>query len=102
MLLLMVWNVLTFWPKQHTKVDIPYTEFLSQVRSDNVTSVQISGDEIAGTFAKPIEWPRPERGSPGHAQAAEAPAPPAKAPSTSEKAQAKSQSSNPPPPSGLR
>jgi cell division protease FtsH len=56
-LILMIWNVMTFWPKGQSKVEIPYTTFLAQVRDNNVTMVRISGDEITGSFAKGIQWP---------------------------------------------
>src|SRR5712691_7857062 len=56
---LLVWNIMTFWPRAHPReVDIPYTAFLAQVRADNVTKVQISGDKIIGSFVKPFLWPQ--------------------------------------------
>ncbi len=54
---LLAWNVLSFWPKSHPEVTIPYTTFLAQVRADNVAKVHIDGDEITGLFVKPILWP---------------------------------------------
>ncbi len=57
MLALMIWNIMTFWPKEHPEVEIPYTTFLAQVRADNVSKVQISGDEIKGSFVKAFQWP---------------------------------------------
>jgi len=56
---LLAWNVLSFWPKSHPEVTIPYTTFLAQVRADNVAKVHIEGDTIAGSFVKPILWPPP-------------------------------------------
>ncbi|MGD8517871.1 MAG: ATP-dependent zinc metalloprotease FtsH, partial [Anaerolineae bacterium] len=38
---------------------IPYSTFVEQVRGGNVKSVHISGDEITGTFATALAWPRP-------------------------------------------
>ncbi len=56
---LLIWNVMTFWPRTHPKVvDIPYTTFLAQIRADNVAKVKISGDNIAGSFVKPFIWPQ--------------------------------------------
>jgi cell division protease FtsH len=56
---LLIWNIITFWPRTHPRVvDIPYTVFLSQVRADNVSKVQISGDKITGSFIKPFLWPQ--------------------------------------------
>ncbi len=54
---LMAWNVVTFWPKTNPEVTLPYTTFLDQVRSDNVAKVQVTGDEITGTFIKAFRWP---------------------------------------------
>ncbi len=59
MLALMAWNVLTFWPKAHPETEIPYTTFLAQIRADNVSKVRITGDEITGSFVKPVTWPPP-------------------------------------------
>jgi cell division protease FtsH len=56
---LIVWNIFAFLPASQPEVTIPYTAFLAQVRANNVTQVQISGDEITGTFVKPILWPQP-------------------------------------------
>lgn len=56
---LLIWNIMTFWPRTHPRVvDIPYTVFLGQVRSDNVSKVQISTDKITGSFVKPFLWPQ--------------------------------------------
>ncbi len=56
---LMIWNVLTFLAGGTSQADIPYTTFIDQVRSGNVTSVQIQGNQITGSFAKPLTWPPP-------------------------------------------
>lgn len=56
---LLVWNIMTFWPRTHLRVaDIPYSAFLAQVRVDNVSKIQISGDKITGSFVKPFLWPQ--------------------------------------------
>ena len=56
---LLIWNIMTFWPRTHPReVDIPYTAFLAQVRTDNVAKVRISGDKIIGSFVKPFLWPQ--------------------------------------------
>jgi cell division protease FtsH len=68
MLVLLAWNFLTFWPKSHPEVEIPYTTFLAQVREDNVRDVLISGDEIKGSFQKPFEWPAASQKSPQPAE----------------------------------
>jgi hypothetical protein len=57
MIILIIWNVLAFWPKQNLRVRLPYNAFLAQVRTGNVAEVSLSEDEIAGTFRNPVEWP---------------------------------------------
>jgi len=57
---LLIWNLVSLWPRAHPEVDIPYSTFLAQVRADNVSKVHIVGDGITGTFVKPFLWPRPE------------------------------------------
>ncbi|MGH7928933.1 MAG: ATP-dependent metallopeptidase FtsH/Yme1/Tma family protein, partial [Candidatus Binatia bacterium] len=57
-IILIVWNVIALWPKAHTDVSIPYTAFLAQVRTSNVAKVHIVGDQIIGSFEKPVPWPR--------------------------------------------
>ncbi len=56
----MVWNILAFWPKSRPEADIPYSVFLSQIQASNVANVHIVGDQITGSFVKPIVWPKPE------------------------------------------
>jgi cell division protease FtsH len=56
-LVLIVWNIVALWPKTHPEVNIPYSAFLAQVRASNVAKIHIIGDEITGSFVKPIAWP---------------------------------------------
>jgi len=56
---LMAWNIWTLWPTSRPEVNLPYSAFLEQVRTGNVTGVQISGSEITGKFAQPVTWPEP-------------------------------------------
>jgi cell division protease FtsH len=56
---LLIWNIVSFWPKITPQVEIPYTTFLNQIHQDNVAKVQIVGAEITGSFVKPIVWPQP-------------------------------------------
>jgi cell division protease FtsH len=49
--------MLRLWPTARAEVDIPYTAFLAQVRADNIASIHIAGDQITGTFVKPLLWP---------------------------------------------
>ncbi len=55
---LVVWNIISYWPKTSSEAAIPYTTFLDQVRSDNVAKIHIAGDQITGSFVKPFEWPK--------------------------------------------
>jgi cell division protease FtsH len=61
LIVLAVWNIIVLWPKGHSSVDIPYTAFVAQVRSGNVAKVHIAGDEITGSFVKPLVWPEPSQ-----------------------------------------
>ena len=69
MIVLTAWNVLTFWPRQPVKVNLPYNVFITQIESSNVKDVQIADDVIKGTFVKPIAWsPPPGEQNPQGAQ----------------------------------
>lgn len=54
---LLIWNILSFLPKSRPEVSIPYSVFLQQVSSGNVTSVHIMGSEITGKFVNAIPDP---------------------------------------------
>ena len=58
MIAVVVWNVVSLWPKTRAEVSIPYSTFVDQVRGDNVTSVLMERDTITGAFAKPLPWPQ--------------------------------------------
>lgn len=58
MVLLVVWNVFTF-PRPADQVTIPYSTLLAQVRSGNVTSVHVTGDDVSGEFRRPFAPPSP-------------------------------------------
>ncbi|MDR1310294.1 MAG: ATP-dependent zinc metalloprotease FtsH [Burkholderiaceae bacterium] len=47
--------VRTFYPDFHGSEQIAYSDFLQQLRADNVREVQITGDQIQGIFHKPVE-----------------------------------------------
>src|SRR5512136_849011 len=73
MVAILIWNVLTFWPNRQQEVSLPYSAFLDQVRAGNVSSVQITGDQISGQLAQAITWPQPTPGpTPSGAPAAAA------------------------------
>jgi cell division protease FtsH len=57
LLAIAAWNLLAFWPSAAPEVTIPYSAFVSQIRSGNVSQVEIAGDEITGTLIQPITWP---------------------------------------------
>jgi cell division protease FtsH len=56
--LALLWNVWLFWPRGAPSVSIPYSSLLVQVRANNVKEVSITGDQIGGTFAKPVTAPQ--------------------------------------------
>jgi cell division protease FtsH len=57
-LFLLLWNVFTF-PRPVTRVTIPYSTLLAQIRAGNVTSVHVTGDDVTGTFRRPFTPPSP-------------------------------------------
>ena len=93
---LVAWNVLSFWPKSHPEVTIPYTTFLAQVRANNVAKVHIEGDTIAGSFVKPMLWPPPDARPDASPQSQTPPAAPSQ-PQSSPQAQSPAPSTSPAP-----
>lgn len=62
---LLIWNIIAFWRPANPTADIPYTAFLDQVQADNVAKINLTGDEISGTFVQPVIWPTQEsKGTP--------------------------------------
>jgi cell division protease FtsH len=94
---LLIWNVFTLWPHETRRVDIPYSTFLDQIRSGNVTKVHIVGDGITGAFVKPLLWPPATAAAQPSPAANESPEPnpPAEAKPPAETKRARPQ---PPPP----
>ena len=43
LLILLAWNVWLFRPQSQSEADIPYSLFVTEVRSGNVAQVRISG-----------------------------------------------------------
>jgi cell division protease FtsH len=72
---LMLWNVISLWPRARPAVTLPYTAFLAQVRADNVARVRLAGADISGDFIKPVRWPESTPSTPSSTP------PPAEAPS---------------------
>jgi len=56
---LFVWNVLSFLPKSKPEINIPYSQFISQVNAGNIANIQVSGSEITGKFVNPFPGPLP-------------------------------------------
>jgi cell division protease FtsH len=54
---LIIWNAVNLLPRSQSRVTIPYTEFIDQLKIDNIEEVNIDGDKIAGTFIEPVTWP---------------------------------------------
>ena len=63
LLALLGWNVWVFLFRPGGQLELPYSEFLAQVRAGNVVKVHIVGDAIEGEFAQPVAWPKPEPGA---------------------------------------
>lgn len=57
MLGLLIWNIISYFPRSRPEAQIPYTTFIDQVKAGNVTDVQISGDQITGDFTSSFLWP---------------------------------------------
>jgi cell division protease FtsH len=55
--ILVGWNLFLFLPSGPSSAAIPYSEFVSQVRSGNVASVDFAGQELTGSFVQPVLWP---------------------------------------------
>ena len=56
LLLLLAWNFTSYWPSTKSSASIPYSTFVAQVQAGNVAQVKITGNDISGTFVKPILW----------------------------------------------
>jgi cell division protease FtsH len=54
---LTIWNVMTYFAVTSPSAEIPYSTFIEQVKSGNISAVTIRGNEITGTFVKSILWP---------------------------------------------
>jgi len=90
LVLLVLWNIWAFVPREHTEVTLPYSEFIAQLSAGNISRVSIVGEAIQGTLLHAIRWPPPAppapaasgKPRPAAAKAAEPPASAAKAPPT--------------------
>ncbi len=55
--ILLLWNGFAFWPKAPSQASITYSQFIEQLKTDNVKTVFIDGDKITGAFEAPVFWP---------------------------------------------
>jgi cell division protease FtsH len=58
-IILLIWNILSFLPKSRPEINIPYSQFISQVNAGNIASIQVSGSEITGKFVNSFPGPVP-------------------------------------------
>ena len=59
LIILLIWNIFVFWPmlgNEPISAEVPYSLFVQQVQDGNVAKVEIEGDQIRGTFKKPVDW----------------------------------------------
>jgi cell division protease FtsH len=55
--ILLAWNVLIFLPLGSQAVNLPYSDFVAQVRQGNVAEVEFSSQTISGRFQSAVTWP---------------------------------------------
>jgi cell division protease FtsH len=55
---LMIWNIVTYLKSAPAQVEIPYSTFIDQVQSGNISMVTITGNEITGNLITPLTWPQ--------------------------------------------
>lgn len=58
LLVLLIWNGFSLWPKSSSEVEVPYTILLEQLKANNIEKVGIDGEKIGGTFISPFLWPK--------------------------------------------
>ncbi len=56
-LVMLAWNVYAILPRSRPEVTLPYSAFQEQVKANNVSSVNIAGSQITGSFIAPLLWP---------------------------------------------
>jgi cell division protease FtsH len=78
---LLLWNAfLIFAPMSAPSVAIPYSDFLTQAKANNVAQVTLSGQAVNGTFRKATQFPVASPSSAPAASPAASPAPAAASP----------------------
>jgi cell division protease FtsH len=58
-IILLIWNIMSFLPKSRPEINIPYSQFISQVKAGNIANIQVSGSEITGKFVNSFPGPLP-------------------------------------------
>ena len=58
---ILVWNLWMLMPRGSNQAQLPYSDFVQQVQSGNVASVDINGSQITGKFVQPINWSDPNQ-----------------------------------------
>ena len=51
-------NLFVYAPRAEPRVDIPYSEFMDQLRAGNVANVELRDQEVSGEFKSQITWPK--------------------------------------------
>ncbi len=59
LVVLTIWNAILFVPLAATSAQIPYSEFVAQAKSGNVTQVTFHGQTVSGSFRRAVVWPQP-------------------------------------------
>ncbi|MCA9988263.1 MAG: ATP-dependent zinc metalloprotease FtsH [Anaerolineales bacterium] len=54
---LLCWTLWAIWPQGTAAVELPYSAFLGQVEDANVAAVTVIGNQIQGSFNRPVTWP---------------------------------------------
>ena len=55
---LIAWNaIFLFFPGGGSSVELPYSDFLTQAKADNVATVTFNGQAVQGTLRQQILWP---------------------------------------------
>lgn len=55
--ILLLWNGFAFWPKTPSQAPIKYSQFVEQLKADNIKNIYVDGDKITGAFETPVFWP---------------------------------------------
>ncbi len=55
--ILLLWNGFAFWPRTPLQAPIKYSQFIEQLKADNIKKIYIDGDKITGVFVTAVFWP---------------------------------------------